>query len=255
MAGVKPKKALGQHFLKNKQIAAQIVNSLSGHDCRQVIETGPGTGVLTGLLLQRPEFELSVVEIDYESADYLLAHYPQLNNRLHRADVLSVDFAMFGDQLAVIGNFPYNISSQIVFKVLDNRDRVVEMVGMFQKEVAQRIAAPPGGRERGILSVLVQAFYEVEYLFSVSDSEFHPPPKVQSGVIRLKRKTDFRLDCNEAAFFRLVKTAFNQRRKTLRNSLRSLMNERAGSPELLSKRPEQLSYEEFIGLTQWLYGS
>jgi 16S rRNA (adenine1518-N6/adenine1519-N6)-dimethyltransferase len=217
-----------------------------------VLEIGPGMGILTEFLLDRHFADLAVIEIDNESVHYLKDKFPGLS-KIIRGDFLNTDLeTCLPGTIAVIGNFPYNISSQILFRVLENRDKVAELCGMFQKEVAERICAPPGTRTYGILSVLVQAFYSAEYLFTVPEHVFHPKPKVKSGVIRLTRNKVKDPACDESLFFRVVKTAFNQRRKTLRNSIRSgfiLTNE---NNDLFSLRPEQLSVEQFAGLTNWI---
>lgn len=248
---VQPKKHLGQHFLRDENIARKIVDSI-GSDVPVVLEIGPGMGVLSKYLLGIPGIEAWFMDVDHESVDYLKANYPDHADRFMLADFLKADLDSFpqgneGVPFSVVGNFPYNISSQILFRVLGMRDRIPEVTGMFQKEVAERVAAPPGSKRYGILSVLLQAFYSIEYLFTVNESVFYPPPRVKSGVIRLKRNENLHLDCDQALFFTVVKTAFNQRRKTLRNSLASL-----GSPDLGSfsgRRPEQLSVAEFTALT------
>lgn len=253
---VKAKKHLGQHFLKDEAIASQIVNSLSGKGYSRILEIGPGMGVLTKYLLQNNAFETNVIDIDRESIAYLHHHFPQLDNKIISGDFLQLPLdTLFNEPFAVIGNFPYNISSQILFKVLENRDKVPEVVGMFQKEVAERIAAPPGSKTYGILSVFMQAFYKIEYLFTVSPEVFNPPPKVQSAVIRLSRNERAVLDCNEKMFFKVVKTAFNQRRKTLRNALKSLpLKEEFKNHEFLDKRAERLSVKDFAELTNMMEG-
>ena len=248
---VNAKKGLGQHFLKDKSIAQRIVDSLSGNSF-PVLEVGPGMGVLTELLLQRSDITTYAVEIDRESIAYLRQHFPDLQSRLIEGDFLQMNLnALFPSSFAVIGNFPYNISSQIFFKILDDRDKIPEVVGMVQKEVAERIACPPGSKTYGILSVLLQAYYDIEYLFTVHEHVFVPPPKVKSGVIRLTRNEVKSLDCDEALFRSVVKTTFNQRRKTIRNSLKPLLGDKT-IPEhpLLAKRPEQLSVSEFVELTK-----
>ena len=246
-----PKKSLGQHFLNDKGIAAKIVSSLRAEGIRHVIEVGPGMGVLTSFLLQEQRFDTRFVEVDAEAAEYLKTQYPDITDKLVVADFLRYPLeAYFGHEpLAVIGNFPYNISTQIFFKVLDHRSQVKEVVGMLQKEVAERIAAPPGSRTYGITSVLLQAFYNIEYLFTVHEHVFTPPPKVKSGVIRLTRNQVEALPCDEDLFFRVVKTAFNQRRKMLSNSLKNLLPTGHAANAMLSKRPEQLGVAEFIELT------
>jgi 16S rRNA (adenine1518-N6/adenine1519-N6)-dimethyltransferase len=250
---VKPKKHLGQHFLKDKGIAARIVGLLSGHGgYGKVLELGPGTGVLTEFLAEREGPEVHLIEIDRESIAYLKAHYPTLRSRIIEGDFLKLSLdKLFGQPFALIGNFPYNISSQIFFKVLDFRDLVPEVVCMLQKEVAQRIASGPGNRDYGILSVLLQAYYDIEYSFSVPPHVFQPPPKVQSGVIRLRRNGVQKLDCNEVLFKQVVKAGFNQRRKMLRNALKPLNPPPAVLDDaLLDKRAEQLSVADFVYLTQ-----
>jgi 16S rRNA (adenine1518-N6/adenine1519-N6)-dimethyltransferase len=207
-------------------------------------------GVLTQFLLQDKNFETHVVEIDTESVAYLKEHYPELEERIIGEDFLKYDLSkIFNEQFAVIGNFPYNISSQIFFKILEHRDQVPEVVGMIQKEVAERMCADSGNKTYGILSVLMQAFYDIEYLFTVSEKVFDPPPKVKSAVIRMTRNTTSKLECNETLFFRVVKAGFNQRRKTLRNSLKSVLGDKKLEDELMSKRPEQLTIQQFIYLT------
>ena len=245
MSLVKPKKHLGQHFLKDENIARKIVDSL-GENIQHVLEVGPGMGVLTKHMMAKSYKDLRVAEIDTESVVYLQHHYPTLN--IIAGDFLKLDLAeLYTEPLAIIGNFPYNISSQIFFKVLDHRNLVTEVVGMVQKEVAERIAAPPGSKTYGILSVLLQAWYDIDYLFTVHEHVFTPPPKVKSAVIRLKRNTTDSLGCDERFFFALVKTAFNQRRKTLRNAIRSMTPEGFQHP-FLDKRAEQLSVSEFVEL-------
>ena len=251
---VRAKKHLGQHFLKDENIASKIADSLSFEGYQNVLEIGPGMGVLTKYLLKK-EKTIWVVEIDNESIDYLKSHYLHLTDRIINADFLKMDLAShFNDEpLAIIGNFPYNISSQIVFKAIECRDLIPEFSGMFQKEVAMRIAAGPGSKTYGIISVLTQAFYDVEYLFTVPPSVFNPPPRVDSGVIRMVRKKDYHLPVDVPFFFRVVKTAFNQRRKTLRNSLKSFqISDKLKEDVIFAQRPEQLSVEQFIELTKSL---
>jgi len=251
---VRAKKHLGQHFLKDESIASKIADSLSFEGYQNVLEIGPGMGVLTKYLLKK-EKTIWVVEIDTESIDYLKSHYLHLTDRIINADFLKMDLAShFNDEpLAIIGNFPYNISSQIVFKAIEFRDLIPEFSGMFQKEVAMRIAAGPGSKTYGIISVLTQAFYDVEYLFTVPPTVFNPPPRVDSGVIRLVRKKDYHLPVDVPFFFRVVKTAFNQRRKTLRNSLKSFqISDKLKEDVIFAQRPEQLSVEQFIELTKSL---
>jgi 16S rRNA (adenine1518-N6/adenine1519-N6)-dimethyltransferase len=244
---VRPKKNLGQHFLKDQNIARKIVDSM-GTTTTNVLEVGPGMGVLTRFLLERPELQTHVIEIDKESVEYLQQHFPELNGRIYSEDFLKVDFSRyFEGRFTIIGNFPYNISSQIFFRVLAFRNRIPEVVGMVQKEVAERISAPHGSKTYGILSVLLQTFYTIEYLFTVSEQVFIPPPKVKSAVIRLVRNSRTELPCGEELFFRVVKTSFNQRRKMLRNSLKEICSELPAA--LAEKRPEQLSVDDYIGLT------
>lgn len=252
MTKVRAKKHLGQHFLTDESIAERIANVLSGNGYDRVLEIGPGMGVLTQFLLNKDSYETWVVELDGESVTWLQAHFPKLSNRILHTDFLRHDFRTnFGEEpYAVIGNFPYNISSQIVFKVLDNRNQVPEFGGMFQKEVAKRIATPPGSKEYGILSVLCQAYYDVEYCFTVDEHVFNPPPKVKSGVI-VMRKKDSEPDVTYSQLKGAVKMAFNQRRKTLRNALKSLTFEHTPETEaMMSKRAEQLGWEEFVQLTK-----
>lgn len=249
---VKAKKHLGQHFLKDMQIAHRIATSLPLEEVCPVLEIGPGTGVLTQFLLQDPLVQLTAIEIDSESVQFLQEHYPSLS--LIEGDFLhyNIDSLFEGQSFCIIGNFPYNISSQIFFKVLEHKDRIPMVAGMLQKEVAQRLASPPGNKDYGILSVLLQAFYDIEYLFSVSEHVFDPPPKVKSGVIRLKRNNTKQLDCDEKLFVRVVKTGFNQRRKTLRNALKPLYGSTSATHPLLDKRAEQLNVAAFVELTNWV---
>ncbi len=248
---VRPKKHLGQHFLTDLNIAKKIADSLTEKGYNKVLEIGPGTGVLTQFLLKK-DFETFVVEIDLESVSYLEKHYPTLDKHIISTDFLKLSLEdYFDSDFAVIGNFPYNISSQIVFKALENKELIPEFAGMFQKEVAMRIAAKPGSKTYGILSVLTQAFYDVEYLFTVPPHVFKPPPKVDSGVIRLIRKKDISLPIEESFLRKIVKTAFNQRRKTLRNSLKSFdLSKKLQEDAIFALRPEQLSVEQFIELAQ-----
>ena len=246
MSFVKPKKNLGQHFLTDRNIARKIVDSLGFH-VPDVLEIGPGMGVLTQYLLNRPEINLHVIEIDMDSVDYLQQNFPQLKH-IWSEDFLKSNIAeKFESNFSIIGNFPYNISSQIFFKVLALRNRVPEVVGMVQKEVAERIASKHGNKTYGILSVILQAFFEIEYLFTVSENVFLPPPKVKSAVIRLKRNGVNNLPCNEILFFQVVKSAFNHRRKMLRNSLKEVCEN--VPDKFAEKRPEQLSVNDFIELT------
>ena len=244
---VRPKKALGQHFLVDLNIARNIVNAL-GTDHDVVIEVGAGMGVLTQYLIENQLDKLQVVEIDTESVEFLKNKFPMLEGHLVHGDFLK--YVINGANAAVIGNFPYNISSQIFFQILKYRNNVSECVGMIQKEVAERIAAAPGSKTYGILSVLLQAWYDIEYLFTVHENVFNPPPKVKSAVIRLKRNNVNELGCDEKMFVTVVKQAFNQRRKTLRNSLRSLIPAEIIDNEIFNKRPEQLSVAEFVELVR-----
>ena len=252
---VKAKKHLGQHFLKDLNIAKRIADSLTGHGgYKKVLEVGPGTGALTQFLLQLEQFETTVAEVDTESIEYLNKFYPQLTGRILNQDFLRMNFSTYtGEPFAVAGNFPYNISTQIMFRVYESRNQIPEVVGMFQKEVAERICEKPGTKAYGILSVLLQAFYQCEYLFTVSEGVFDPPPKVKSGVIRLRRNDTQTLPCNEDLFKTVIKTAFNQRRKTIRNSVKTL-NPKGLNHPLMDKRPEQLSVSEFVELTKLLEG-
>mgnify|MGYP003110208965 FL=1 len=249
---VRAKKHLGQHFLKDERIAEKIADTLSLRGYTNVLEIGPGMGVLTKYLIEKP-IDVVAMDLDSESITYLLDHYPNDNLQVLEADFLKCDLTdLFGDQpVAITGNFPYNISSQIVFKAIEAREQVPEFSGMFQKEVAQRICAKEGNKTYGILSVLTQAFYEAEYLFTVKPGVFNPPPKVDSGVLRLTRKTNFHLPCDEGLFFKVVKTGFQQRRKTLRNSLKSFnLSDKLKEDTIFGQRPEQLSVSEFITLTE-----
>lgn len=248
---VKAKKSLGQHFLRDHQIASDIVDALVMDDRTKVLEVGPGMGVLTRFLLQK-KLETNVVELDRESVGYLKSYFPELEGHIIEGDFLQIDFRkqFSTTPFSLIGNFPYNISSQILFKVLENKELMPEVVGMFQKEVAERICAGPGSKTYGILSVLLQAWYDVEYLFTVHENVFDPPPKVKSAVIRLISNRKTSLGCDEKLFKTVVKSAFNQRRKMLRNSLKTvtpLFDQLDAAT--LTKRPEQLSVEEFIQLT------
>ncbi|GGK13893.1 ribosomal RNA small subunit methyltransferase A [Yeosuana aromativorans] len=249
---VKAKKHLGQHFLNDENIAKKIADTLSLNGYKKVLEIGPGMGVLTKYLLEKDTVTY-VIEIDSESVDYLKSSYLNLAPRIIEKDFLKYDLkAVFNDEpFAIIGNFPYNISTQIVFKLLEMRNQIPEFSGMFQKEVAQRICSKEGSKVYGILSVLTQAFYDAEYLFTVPASVFNPPPKVESGVLRLIRKQDYTLPCDDALFFKVVKTAFQQRRKTLRNSLKTFnLSDNLKANAIFGKRPEQLCVQEFIELTQ-----
>lgn len=252
MSNVKPKKHLGQHFLTDQNIAQKIVDQLTLPDgVSDVLEIGPGMGVLTKYLLQHNAYRTTVVDIDRESIAYLKEHFPELGDRIISADFLKTDLrTLFPGKFAIIGNFPYNISSQIFFKVLEQRDVVPEVVCMIQKEVAERLASPPGSKAYGILSVLLQAFYTIDYKFTVHENVFNPPPKVKSAVISLVRNKVERLDCNEVLFKQVVKLSFGTRRKTLRNSLRSFnLPPEVTTQPVFDKRAEQLSVEDFVALT------
>lgn len=252
---VRAKKALGQHFLTDQKVARAIVDALEAKG--PVLEVGPGMGVLTQYLLEREDIDLKLVEIDSESVEYLLTHFQGMQGRLMEADFLTLPLErIFPGDFCVIGNFPYNISSQIFFKVLDHKDHIPQVVGMVQKEVAERIAEKPGSKTYGILSVLLQAWYDIEYLFTVGSGCFAPPPKVESAVIRLRRNSRTDLGCDEKLFKTVVKTAFGQRRKMMRNPLKPLAIAR-GKADVLSQdvftlRPEQLSVEDFVALTNLL---
>lgn len=252
MEKVKAKKHLGQHFLNDENIAKDIAETLNLEGYQDVLEIGPGMGVLTKYLLAR-QTNVHVIEIDTESVTYLEENYPKLHGKIISKDFLkfNINEVYDGRQFAIIGNFPYNISTQIVFRALEYRNQVPEFAGMFQKEVAQRICEKKGTKAYGILSVLVQAFYDAEYLFTVDETVFIPPPKVKSGVLRLRRKSDFSLPCNEKLFFTVVKTAFQQRRKTMRNSLKTLnLTDELREDIIFNLRPEQLDVAQFIALTQ-----
>ncbi len=255
---VRAKKHLGQHFLKDEQIALNIVKSLTfKHQEKKVLEIGPGMGVLTKYLIKDESFSTHAIDIDRESIEYLHQHFPMLKDRIISGDFLRLPLnELFSEKFIVIGNFPYNISSQILFKVLEHKDQVTEVVGMFQKEVAERIASVPKKKAYGILSVFMQAYYDVEYLFTVNEDVFDPPPKVKSAVIRFTRNANLKLNCNEEFFVKVVKTGFNQRRKTLRNALKSLLPANgADTIPFLNQRAEELSYREFEHLTNCIEGS
>lgn len=257
MNQVRAKKSLGQHFLTDLNIASKICDSLGGGTAENpaaVLEVGCGMGVLTRFLLQRDDIVTYGAEIDGESVEYLHEHYPDFAPRLIYGDFIAMNLReRFGDEVRVIGNFPYNISSQIFFKIIENRDIVPECVGMIQREVAVRMAEPPGSREYGILSVLLQAWYDIEYLFTVGEKVFNPPPKVKSAVVRLRRNGTTRLGCDEALFVRVVKASFGQRRKMIRNSLKSVFGDFGGKEHrFFSMRAEQLSVADFTELTNWV---
>ena len=252
MEKVKAKKHLGQHFLKDESIAEAIADTLNLQGYDDLLEIGPGMGVLTKYLLNK-DINTYVIEIDTESVTYLEENYPKLKDRIISKDFLkyNINEIFEGRQFAIIGNFPYNISTQIVFRALEYRNQIPEFAGMFQKEVAERICEKKGTKAYGILSVLVQAFYDAEYLFTVDENVFIPPPKVKSGVLRLRRKDNYTLPCSERMFFTVVKTAFQQRRKTLRNSLKTLnLSDNLREDTIFDLRPEQLNVEQFIALTQ-----
>ena len=251
MSGVRPKKHLGQHFLKDLGVAEKICNSLTGHgEYDKVLEIGPGTGVLTQFLVKN-DFELFLIEVDKESIGYLERNFKQFGDKLIHGDFLKMSIPALADQkYAVIGNFPYNISSQIFFNVLENKNNIPEVVCMLQKEVADRLVSPPGNKSYGILSVLLQAYYDLEYLFTVPPTVFNPPPKVNSAVIRMKRNSVASLGCDEKLFKRVVKQAFQMRRKTLRNALKPInLPEQMRTLSVLDLRAEQLSVNEFVDLT------
>lgn len=253
MTQVRAKKHLGQHFLRDLEVARRIAASLPLDGLTSVLEIGPGTGVLTQFLLQNPDIDLTAVELDSESVVYLHQHFPQL--KVVEADFLKMDLkSLFSDKFCVIGNLPYNISSQIFFKMLDNKDQIPCLVGMIQKEVAERMAAKEGNKTYGILSVLMQAYYSIDYLFTVHEHVFDPPPKVKSAVIRLTRNDVSRINCDEKLFKTVVKTAFNQRRKQMRNSLKPLIAKEnpVFADPIFDKRPEQLSVDAFIELTNMI---
>lgn len=246
---VRPKKALGQHFLTDQNIARKIVEQLSP-DVESVVEVGAGMGVLTQYLVQTVPEKFYIIEIDKESIGYLQQHFPTLGDHLVEGDFLKADLSQYGQQnMAIIGNFPYNISSQIFFQVLKYKEQIVEVVGMVQKEMAERMAAKEGSKTYGILSVLMQAWYDIDYCFTVNENVFNPPPKVKSAVIKMRRNAVTDLGCDEKLFVTIVKQAFNQRRKTMRNSLRTLLRPDIIDNEVFNQRPEQLSVKEFIDLT------
>jgi 16S rRNA (adenine1518-N6/adenine1519-N6)-dimethyltransferase len=249
---VRAKKNLGQHFLIDKNVSKRIADQFDSHmDCHRVLEIGPGMGALTTYLLEKTENEVWVMDIDRDSIPYLQEHFPGLGDRIIEADFLKVNLAnYFGNEpFAVVGNFPYNISSQILFRCLEYRNQIPEIMGMFQKEVAERVAEKPGTKTYGIISVLLQTFYDIKYCFTVDEHVFNPPPKVKSGVIRLTRNKRDALPCNEKLFFQVVKACFNQRRKMIRNSIKPFLEGRPSESRFLEIRPERLSVEDFIELT------
>ena len=248
---VRAKKYLGQHFLKDESIAKRISETLTIQNYKNILEIGPGMGVLTKYLIEK-EVSVVAMDLDKESIQYLQENYPNENLEIIEADFLKYDLSHIfeKEQFAITGNFPYNISTQIVFRMLENKERIPEFTGMFQKEVAQRICEKEGSKAYGILSVLAQAFYDAEYLFTVPPTVFNPPPKVDSGVLRLTRKENFSIPCSEKMLYRVVKTAFQQRRKTLRNSLKSFnLSDKIKEDTIFGQRPEQLSVQQFIALT------
>lgn len=252
MKNIRAKKNLGQHFLTDRGIAGQIADTLTGVGYDTVLEVGPGTGMLTEFLEKRGFKDLRLIEIDNESFYFLRNRFPDIKNII-RGDFLNYDIDNICEgKMAVIGNFPYNISTQILFKVLEHRDKVIEVCGMLQKEVSERICSAPGKKSYGILSVLLQAFYTTEYLFTVNENVFSPPPKVKSGVIRLIRNDVYKLNCDEKLFKRVVKAGFSQRRKTLRNSIRSAFTLKNEDCPFFGERPEQLSVQGFVELTNWV---
>lgn len=254
---VRAKKHLGQHFLTDKNICRKIADQYTVENgSKRVLEIGPGMGALTESLLQRGDLDVSVMDVDTESVEYLEKHFPQLQGKIFEADFLRIDLKKYmGDEpFGVVGNFPYNISSQILFKCLDHREQIPEIMGMFQKEVAERVAEQPGSKQYGILSVLLQAFYDIRYCFTVDEHVFSPPPKVKSGVIRCTRNHRKELGCDEALFIRVVKMSFNQRRKTIRNSIKPLIKDTGFEHPYLQERPERLSVEDFIALTKMIQG-
>jgi 16S rRNA (adenine1518-N6/adenine1519-N6)-dimethyltransferase len=254
---VRAKKHLGQHFLKDKGICEKIANQLTNHqNCKNVIEIGPGMGALSDFLVARGDLNLWLLDVDTESIEFLKNRYPLLSERIVLGDFLRMDLQklMGQEKFCVVGNFPYNISTQILFKCLEHRNQIPEIMGMFQKEVAVRVAEKPGTKEYGITSVLLQAFYDIQYCFTVDEHVFIPPPKVKSGVIRCTRNSRENLGCDEKLFFQVVKMAFNQRRKTLRNSLKQLLRGRELPEVFTNERPEKLSVDQFIELTKFIAG-
>lgn len=248
---VKAKKHLGQHFLTDKNICRKIAKQYGRHQgCDRVLEIGPGMGALTAFMIE-DGLDVTVMEIDTESIAYLEEHFSELRGKIHNADFLRADLNQYmgTEPFGVVGNFPYNISSQILFKCLDYRNQIPEIMGMFQKEVAVRVAEKPGSKQYGILSVILQAFYDIDYCFTVDEHVFNPPPKVKSGVIRLTRNDRETLPCNEELFMQVVKMAFNQRRKTIRNSIKQLITDKELDHPFLALRPEVLSVDQFIELT------
>ncbi len=252
---VRPKKHLGQHFLKDKGTCEKIAAQLTNHqNCKNVLELGPGMGALTEFLLNDKSLNLTFLELDSESVDFLKSTYPKQKERIFFGDFLKINLQeiMGTEPFCVVGNFPYNISSQILFRCLEYRNQIPEIMGMFQKEVAIRIAEKPGTKEYGIISVFLQAFYDIHYCFTVDEHVFFPPPKVKSGVIRCTRNKRDKLDCDEKLFFQVVKMGFNQRRKTLRNSIKQLLKGNNLPEKFTNERPEQLSVDDFVELTLFI---
>ncbi len=248
---VRPKKFLGQHFLKDKNIALKIVSKVGNH--RKILEVGPGKGILTQYLIKLKKVDLVLIEIDKESVFYLRENFPALEKNIIHGDFLRLNlYKLFEKQFCLVGNFPYNISSQIFFKALDYKDLIVEIVCMIQKEVADRIKSGPGSKNYGILSVLMQTYYDIEHMFNVNEQVFEPPPKVKSSVIRFRRNQRNGLPCNEKLYFMIVKAGFNHRRKMLKNSLESFLLNLPDNNFMLRRRPEQMSIEDFIELTTWI---
>ncbi len=256
MSSFKPKKSLGQHILLDTNIAKNIVNSLTLKHCSGILEIGPGTGILTELILKLGMENIYLVEIDSAAVEILQGKFAEHKQRIIHGDFLNLNLELlYPGKFAIIGNLPYNLSSQIFFKILDNKDKVEEVVCMVQKEVAERISSPPGNKDYGILSVLLQLYYNIEYLFTVNETVFYPRPKVKSSVLRLLRNSREELECDRKLFFRVVKAGFNQRRKILRNSLKSILLNLEINDSIFQKRPEQLTVEEFIDLTVKIEGA
>ena len=250
MKAHRPKKSLGQHYLRDENIARKIVASLNTKNVNEIIEIGPGQGILTKYLFGNEGCSVLAIEIDYENVVFLRNKFPGKEEKIIHHDFLTYDLSYFKKPISIIGNFPYNISSQILFRVLENRNKISEVVCMVQKEVAERISAVPGTKTYGILSVLLQAYYRIEFLFKVTPKVFFPQPKVNSAVIRLTRNSISKLDCDESLFFQIVKACFNQRRKTIKNSIRKITENKLLQSDLLLKRPEQLNVEQFVSLTK-----
>jgi 16S rRNA (adenine1518-N6/adenine1519-N6)-dimethyltransferase len=246
----RPKKSLGQHFLRDENIARKIVNSLKADGTDYIIEIGPGNGVLTKYIFERKGYSVIAVEIDRDMVEFLRNEFRGKEDQIIHSDFLKYDLSGFSRPVAIIGNFPYNISSQIFFRILENRKIISEVVCMIQKEVAERLSAGPGTKTYGILSVLLQAYYKIEYLFKVSPEVFFPRPNVYSAVIRLTRNDVARLDCDEKLFFNIVKASFNHRRKTIKNSIKKITEKSLPPSDLILKRPEQLDVEKFVELTK-----